>query len=133
MYDSLFDVMDALSRGPINAGSNFPATEIVEDKDGVVTVTLALAGYPDDAIEVQPGENKITVKTKDDYKTPKLPEGSKYLEPSTIKRSAFKASFIASETKYNFAEITAKRNFGELIITIPPKEKKVYNTINITN
>lgn len=133
MYDSLFELMDALERGPINAGSSFPFADFVEDKDGNVIVILALAGYPDDAIEIKPVENKIIVKTKDGYKAPKLSEGSKYLEEPSIKRGPFKASFILSETKYNFAAITAKRNLGELIITIPSKEKKVYNTINITN
>jgi HSP20 family molecular chaperone IbpA len=132
LYDELFDALDALDRGPINVSSNFPPFEMVEDKEGTVTITLALAGYTDDAIEIQPGENKIIVKTKDDYKTPKLPDGSKLLGSSTIKRSAFKATFVVSETKYNFAEITAKRNFGELVITVPPKEKKVYNPISIT-
>lgn len=132
LYDSLFDVLDALDKGPISTNTNFPPTEIVEDKEGNVKITLALAGYTDDAIEILPGENKIFVKTKDDYKTPELPEGSKFLGTPSIKRSAFKASFVVSEAKYNFAEITAKRNSGELVITIPPKEKRSYNPISIT-
>lgn len=64
LYDSLFDVLDALDKGPISTNTNFPPTEIVEDKEGNVKITLALAGYTDDAIEILPGENKSLLKQK---------------------------------------------------------------------
>lgn len=131
--NSFFEEMDSpkyVSKNVSYAVPNFPPSEMRKLKDGTVKLEMALAGYSDADIDISTEENKLVVSTKEDYKQPELEEGAKILG-GKIKRCAFKSSFIVPETKFSFADITAKFEGGILTITIPPKEKKEYKKISI--
>lgn len=141
MFD-IFDAIDAAFDGVVNESTrknvvgsivpNFPPCEMLKDKDGTIRLVFAVSGYKKEDIVVSTQENKIIVSTVEGYKKPEKPEGTIEIVPSTLKRSAFKSSVGIPETKFNFNEISAKREEdGTLVITIPPKEKKEYKTINI--
>lgn len=139
-YNDLLDAVKAVEAtfDEVNAMCNdnypapkFPLCDVDKSlKDGTLTLTLALAGYKKDVISISTEENCVVVKTVEGYETPKVAEGTKRMADN-IKKSPFVARYILPETKFNFAEITAKFEDGELVITIPPKEKKEYKSISI--
>lgn len=131
-YNDLFDAMDAMfSESEKYAVPQFPSCEARKAKDGTVKIIMFVAGYKRDDISISTEENKIVVATVADYKAPELPEDETLISANRLKRSAFKSSFVAPETKFNFNEIKAKFEDGVLTITIPPKEKKEYKQIAI--
>lgn len=131
-YNDLFDAMDAMfSESEKYAVPQFPSCEARKAKDGTVKIIMFVAGYKRDDISISTEENKIVVSTVADYKAPELPEDETLISANRLKRSAFKSSFVAPETKFNFNEIKAKFEDGVLTITIPPKEKKEYKQIAI--
>lgn len=131
-YNDLFDAMDAMfSESEKYAVPQFPSCEARKAKDGTVKIIMFVAGYKRDDISISTEENKIVVSTVADYKAPELPEDETLISANRLKRSAFKSSFVAPETKFNFNEIKAKFEDGVLTITIPPKEKKEYKQITI--
>jgi HSP20 family molecular chaperone IbpA len=133
-FDELFGAMDAIfddAGVPDSKYSvpSFPPSEVLKFKDGTIEISLAVAGYKKDQISINTAENKIIVSTVDNYKPAEV-EAS-LLSANRIKRSAFKSSFVVPEYKFNFAEIKASFEDGLLTITIPPKEKKEYKTVEI--
>lgn len=131
-YNDLFDAMDAMfSESEKYAVPQFPPCEATKTKDGTVKISMSVAGYKKDDISISTDENKIIVATVADYKVPELPENETLISANRLKRCAFKNSFVAPETKFNFNEIKAKFEDGVLTITIPPKEKKEYKQIAI--
>lgn len=132
MYNDLFSAMDAMfSDAEKYAVPQFPPCEVLKHKDGTVEIVMTVAGYKKEDIAVTTDENKIVIATVDGYKVPELPEDVSYISSNRIKRSPFKDSFIAPETKFDFNSITAKFENGILTVTIPPKEKKEYKKIEI--
>lgn len=131
-YNDLFDAMDAMfSESEKYAVPQFPPCEATRAKDGTVEISMSVAGYKKDDISISTDENKVIVSTVTDYKAPELPNDVTLISANRLKRSAFKNSFVAPETKFNFNEIKAKFEDGILTITIPPKEKKEYKQIAI--
>ena len=137
MFDfSILDDLDAIFNGSlvpaksIYSAPSFPPSDMIQRKDGTVEITLALAGYSKDDIKVSTEENRVIISTIDDYKAPVREEGTKVIV-GNIKHSAFSSKFVIPETKFNFAEISAKFDNGLLTLTIPPKEKKEYKAISI--
>lgn len=109
---------------------SFPPSDMIQKKDGTVEISLALAGYSKENIEITTEENKVVISTVKDYKRPEIEDGAKVIV-GNIKHSAFVAKFVVPETKFNFADISAKFDNGLLVLTIPPKEKKEYKAITI--
>lgn len=138
MYTDIFDMLNAafdVDSTPMATKNgytipSFPPSEMIQSKDGTVKITLALAGYKKEDVKISTEENKIVISTADGYVKPEPEEGTKIIA-GNIKHSAFKSSFVVPETKFNFAEISAKFENGLLEITIPPKEKRNYSTIEI--
>ena len=137
-YTDLFDFMDAMfSMDPISSSyydsytvPNYPPSEVVQLKDGTVKIRLSLNKFKKEDIEIKTGENKITVKTVDDYKEPKIEENVLW-QKSSFKTKPFNSYFTIPETKFKFDEITAKFEDGILELTVPPKEKKEVRKISI--
>lgn len=131
-YNDLFRAMDAMfSENEKYAVPQFPPSEMLKSKDGTLEITLAVAGYNKEDVFISTDENKILVSTVEGYKAPELSKDITLVSSNRLKRSPFKISFVVPETKFNFAEITAKFNNGLLTITIPPKVKKEYRSIVI--
>ena len=105
--------------------------KIKTNKDGTVEIVMAVSGYKKSDITITTDENKVIVSTVDGYEAPEVPKDVALISSNRIKRSPFKSSFVAPETKFNFNEIKATFVDGLLTITIPPKEKKEYKQITI--
>lgn len=130
-YNDLFDAMDAMFSGEKYAVPQFPPCEVLKNKDGTVEIVMAVSGYKKSDITITTDENKVIVSTVDNYEVPEIPKDVALISSNRIKRSPFKSSFVAPETKFNFNEIKATFVDGLLTITIPPKEKKEYKQITI--
>ena len=83
---------------------SFPPSDMIQKKDGTVEISLALAGYSKENIEITTEENKVVISTVKDYKRPEAEDGTKVII-GNIKHSAFTAKFVVPETKFNFADI----------------------------
>jgi len=137
MFDfSVLDDLDAIFNDSfVQAKSgyvapSFPPSDMIQKKDGTIEITLALAGYSKEDIKVSTEENRVVISTVQDYKSPTREDGTKVIV-GNIKHSAFTSKFFIPETKFNFADISAKFDNGLLSLTIPPKEKKEYKAISI--
>ena len=61
-FDRLFDLLETGSRG--DAAEGFPPFDIVKDGEDSYRITLAIAGFRPDEIEVVPQQNLLTVTGK---------------------------------------------------------------------
>lgn len=138
MYNDLFDLVDEMFSLPSVSDAavkhyptpSFPKTNVFVDVDGTMTFSFALAGYKKDDLKIGFDENKLLLSTVDDFKSPEVNEKVKVLT-NNIKMVPFKYSYFVPETKYKFADTTAKFEDGILTISIPPVEKKERPTITI--
>lgn len=138
-YNDIFDMLNAAFDADSDSLTakatgysipSFPPSEMIQNKDGTVKITVALAGYKKQDVVISTEENKVVISTSEDYKKPELEEGVKVIA-GNIKHSKFRTCFTIPETKFNFSEISAKFEDGLLEIVVPPKEKKEYKTISI--
>ena len=143
-FDELFNALDMVNSifddDATNVGHKtaveyslpaYPPCEMLKAKDGTLTINFAVAGFKKEDLEITFDENKVVVKTVDDYKVPELAKDVSFIGCNRIKKSAFKTDLIVPESKFNFGEITAKFENGILSLIIPPKEKREYKPVSI--
>jgi HSP20 family protein len=119
-FEEMWNLIEPVSRFPEGlVCGDFPPMNIMADKDDNLVIQMAIAGYPNDGVDLS---------YKDDYLTVKLTPEEKSLDEYKVKMKGIRSSKaerkIAVPSKdFNVAKAEATQKNGVLTIKIPRKEE----------
>ena len=117
MLEDFFDSLNLFD--DFNSTKRYPFTNIAYDKNKVVYVTMALAGFTKDDIRVQYKNCELIVEGSKNIKTDDLTYIQKY-----ISDDKFQKAIKFSPKLYQDADVSASMTDGLLKVTVKPKEKQ---------
>lgn len=120
MLEDFFDSLNLLDDFNRNNIKRFPFTNIAYDKDKVVYITMALAGFTKNDIKVRYDDCKLIVEGSKMSFDDKLTYVQKY-----ISDDRFQKTIKFSPKLYQDADINASMENGLLSITIKPKVNQI--------
>ena len=125
-YDRLDELFEAAARSNAQDGSSYPPYNIIKVSDDAYRITLAVAGFTDDDLEVMTKENVLSVRGKAGEAEPDI----QYLHRG-IARRAFEHRFqLADHVRVTGAQLDNGLLDIELMRELP--EAKKPQTISIS-
>ncbi|HUS51094.1 MAG TPA: Hsp20/alpha crystallin family protein [Candidatus Paceibacterota bacterium] len=119
-FDNVWENFDTVFKDFSKVYPSFPPTNIYLEKDKTLIFEFAVAGYPDEAIDVNFSGDTMILSLEPKIE-PSTDDSKKFLKRG-IKHSKCNAQYLIPSDKYKIDEAIATINNGLLRVEIPAKE-----------
>lgn len=120
-FDRLFDTLEAAAHGE-GAGTNYPPYDIEKTGDDAYRITLAVAGFAEDEIELTAQQNSLVISAKK-AEAPANDDGARFLHRGIATRAFERRFQLADHVRVTGANLVNGLLAIELVREVPEAMK----------